>query len=544
MYIAVAIGVLTVLILAWLIAWRKTRKSWCVMFYMVGRLPRTVFPVNWPDPVTGLPQGARLDAKLRDVLTALDSLPCSSLRSVINDRAWEDVHVVYRGVWDDIHNPPVARVVSWRLGAPSADYFAKENYDPLSIDLTDDLQFFFNWAFENCPADHYSVFFWGHSFGPGGLFEVAEKPLLPPPPPPLPPPTVAAGSGGTWPPPPPAALPPIVVPESPITSPYVPQLTFTSIGLTDLAGALLRLMNLRKLDQPDLVAAGQSMKIDVVAFQDCWMSTLETAYQLQDSAQYLIASQSLVPIGYNLNGQLPGAIWPYEDLIGALVHQQPYPDSLLGILKTFFDGTNLPAGTNPEFNRYPNPTLPYTLLDLGQNPGDLSARLTQPLVQLITALDIPSMSRANRRSLILQQLAGQLFKFSGADLQAGDVALIDVPIFCGYLQNSAAWPNAVRAALSAAEIAAIGAAAAALQNALTAVPPLVKGRFESAANAGLNLGFNGISVFYKGGQATPADPYLLQHVNFNYYKSLKFGLETTTLLATGAQTGWAKIAFE
>jgi hypothetical protein len=541
MYIAVAIGVLIVLILAWLVVWTRRRKSWCVMFYMVGRLPRTVFPVNWPDPVTGLPVGARLDAKLKDVLATIDTLPCSSLLKVINDSAWEDVHVVYRGVWDDIHTAPVAKVVSWRLGAPSTDYFANENYNPLSIDLTDDLKFFYDWAFENCPADHYAVFFWGHSFGPGGLFEVAEKPILPAPPPP-PPPATGAGPGGAAPLPP--ALPPIVTPEHPIEGPDVPQLTFTSIGLADLSDALLRLVDLRKLDQPDLVAAGKSMKIDVVAFQDCWMSTLETAYELQDSAQYLLASQSLVPIGYNPNGLLPGAVWPYEDLIGGLIHQQNYPDFLLQTLQTFFDGTNLPPGTNAEFNRYPNPTIPYTLLDLGQNPGDLSGRLTPPLLELIAALDTPSLSRANRRSLILQSAAGQLFRFSGQDLQAGDVALIDVPIFCGYLQNSAAWPNAVRAALSAAEIATIGGAAVKLQAALTGAAPLVKGRFESAANATLTLGFNGISVFYKGGQATPADPYLLQHVNFNYYQSLKFGLETTTLLPNGTQTGWAKIAFE
>jgi len=541
MYIAVAIGVLIVLILAWLVVWTKRRKSWCVMFYMVGRLPRTVFPVNWPDPVTGLPVGARLDAKLKDVLATIDNLPCSSLLKVINDSAWEDVHVVYRGVWDDIHKSAVAKVVSWRLGAPSTDYFANENYNPLSIDLTDDLKLFYDWAFENCPADHYAVFFWGHSFGPGGLFEVAEKPILPAPPPP-PPPATGAGPGGAAPLPP--ALPPIVTPENPIEGPGVPQLTFTSIGLADLSDALLRLVDLRKLDQPDLVAAGQSMKIDVVAFQDCWMSTLETAYELQDSAQYLLASQSLVPIGYNPNGLLPGAVWPYEELIGALVHQQPFPDSLLGILKAFFDGKKLPAGTNAEFNRYPNPTVPYTLLDLGQNPGDLSGRLTQPLLELVAALDIPSLSVADRHSLFLQPAAGQLFKFSPPDLQAGDVALIDVPMLCGYLQNTAAWPPAVAAKLSNAETGTIVGAAAKLQAALTAAPLLVKDHFESAANVGLNLGFNGISVFYNGGQTTPADPYLLQHVNFNYYQSLRFGIETTTLLPTQVQTGWPKIAFE
>jgi hypothetical protein len=536
MYIAVAIGAVVVLIAVWLVVWRRTRKSWCVMFYMVSRLPRTTTPVNWPDPVTGLPQGAPLDAKLRDVLLALDGLPCASLMSVINDMSWDDVHVVYRAVWDDIHVAPVAKVVSWRPGAPVTDYFANENYDPFSIDLTGDLQFFFDWTFENCPADHYAVFFWGHSFGPGGLFEVGEKPVVLPQPAPAPPP----GAGAAPPPPPPA---------SPAASPQIaaapqPQLTFTSLGLGDLGTALLTLVARRELDRPDLVAAGQSLRAEVVFFQDCWMSTLETAYELQDSARYIVGSQSLVPIGYDTYGHLPGAIWPYADLIRALLGQQNYPDSLLQILQTFFDGATLPAGADPEFNRYPNPTMPYSLLDLGPNAGDISTKLTQPLMQLVAALDIASLGRAGRRSLITKPAAGQLFKFSGADLQAGDVALIDVSIFCGYLQNTAAWPSGLAATLSAAERAAIAAAGAALQTALTAAPPLVKNSFESAASPGLLLGFSGISLFYKGGQASPADPYLLQHVSFNYYKSLKFALATTVLLPTSAQSSWAKIAFE
>lgn len=537
MYVAVAIGAVVFLIAAWLVVWKRTRKSWCVMFYMVSRLPRTTVPVNWPDPVTGLPQGAPLDAKLRDVLLALDGLPCASLMSVINDMAWDDVHVVYRAVWDDIRTPPVAKVVSWRPGAPATDYFANENYDPFSIDLTGDLQYFFDWTFENCPADHYAVFFWGHSFGPGGLFEVGEKPVLPLP-------AAAPPPGGGAPPPPPPPASPAPLPQ--IAAVPQPQLTFTSLGLDDLQTALLTLVARRELDRPDLVAAGQSLRTEVVFFQDCWMSTLETAYELQDSARYVIGSQSLVPIGYDSNHN-PGAIWPYPELIAALIGQQNYPDSLLQVLQTFFDGTTLPAGSDPEFNRRPNPTVPFALLDLGPKAGDVSAALTPSLLQLVAALDVPSIGRAQRHALLARKVAGQLTAFSGAlppELQAGDIALIDVPILCGYLQNSAAWPPAVVALLSAAEVAAITAAAAALQAALNATP-IVKNRFESAALANLKLGFSGISVFYSGGVvASASDPYLVQHVSFNYYKSLKFALATTALLPNGVQSSWAKIAFE
>jgi len=532
LYIAVAIGGVIVLIAAWLLVWSRTRKSWCVMFYMVSRLPRTTTPVNWPDPVTGVPPGVPLDAKLLDVLGQLEKLPCASLLKVMRDKAWEDVHVVYRGVWDDIHTDPVARVVSWRPFAPAATFFENENYDPLSIDLTDDLKLFFNWVFENCPADHYAVFFWGHSFGPGGLFEVGEKPIVAPPAPP---------SAGPPPPPPLPGTPNI----SATPDPEERALTFTSLGLADLEVALLDLVNLRRQDEPARVEAGESLRIEAVFFQDCWMSTLETAYELEKSARYIIASPSLVPIGYDKN-QHPGAVWPYEGLIAALLSQQSYPDSLLTAMEGFFDGVDLPPGSDPEFNRYPNPTVPFALLDLGANPGDLSAALTKPILELVAALDTASLGRAGRHALLARPLAGQLMKFSATlppELQAGDMALLDIPILCAYLQNSAAWPAPVYALLSGPEIGTIAAAAAKVQSVLTA-QNIVKG-FESAANAGLKLGFSGLSVFYSAGvTASAADPYLVQHVSFNYYKSLKFAVATTTMLASGNQTSWSKIAFE
>ena len=53
-------------------------------------------------------------------------------------------------------------------------------------------------------------------------------------------------------------------------------------------------------------------KVDVVLFQDCWMSTLETAYELQDVVRYVVGSQSLVPIEM---------IWNYGKLFTDLANQ-------------------------------------------------------------------------------------------------------------------------------------------------------------------------------------------------------------------------------
>jgi hypothetical protein len=62
--------------------------------------------------------------------------------------------------------------------------------------------------------------------------------------------------------------------------------------------------------------------VDVIAFKDCFMANLETAYELSGLADYLLASPGLVPI----EG------WPYEDIFNALTGDVGL-DAAKGILK-------------------------------------------------------------------------------------------------------------------------------------------------------------------------------------------------------------------
>src|SRR5262249_49803346 len=55
-------------------------------------------------------------------------------------------------------------------------------------------------------------------------------------------------------------------------------------------------------------------KVEIVLFQDCWMSTLETAFEIERSTAGMIASQSLLPIGQ----QYANFVWPYDDLLQLL----------------------------------------------------------------------------------------------------------------------------------------------------------------------------------------------------------------------------------
>jgi hypothetical protein len=57
----------------------------------------------------------------------------------------------------------------------------------------------------------------------------------------------------------------------------------------------------------------QGAKLDVLAFDACLMSMVETGYAMRDSAKVLLASEELVP----------GPGWPYDDVLSAVEAQNP-----------------------------------------------------------------------------------------------------------------------------------------------------------------------------------------------------------------------------
>ena len=109
---------------------------------------------------------------------------------------------------------------------------------------------FFDWAAAECPADHYLLIFWGHSRGQFGMFGDSD--------------------------------------------PF--DYTAQTLTLEELRNALTAAK--RSLQKP----------VDVIAFKDCFMANLETAYELSGLADYLLASPGLVPV----EG------WPYEEIFNAL----------------------------------------------------------------------------------------------------------------------------------------------------------------------------------------------------------------------------------
>src|SRR5262245_10055581 len=129
------------------------RKPWCAAFYFVAQEDATLaYPEN------------QLEQKINDLVAAVEAAAA----------AVPGVHVVYRTIpADPITSDPVAKVVKF-LGPKTGTIFFPDCYEPSTLSLVDtqvDLACFLKWVYRWCPADHYAVFIWGHSFGPAGLFE-------------------------------------------------------------------------------------------------------------------------------------------------------------------------------------------------------------------------------------------------------------------------------------------------------------------------------------------------------------------------------------
>jgi Clostripain family len=184
---------------------------------------------------------------------------------------------------------------------------------------------FFDWAAAECPADHYLLIFWGHSRGQFGMFGDSD--------------------------------------------PF--DYTAQTLTLEELRAALEAAK--RSLQKP----------MDVIAFKDCFMANLETAYELSGLADYLLASPGLVPV----EG------WPYDAMFEALTDRangaRKPNERALDAGKRILEA--LKAHYEIEANRKRHDEVPYSLLS------------TKSAVPVVTALgnvlgkDRPSVDLAEGR---------------------------------------------------------------------------------------------------------------------------------------------------
>ena len=149
------------------------------------------------------------------------------------------------------------------------------------------LEEFFRFGRKECPADRYAISFYGHAYGPMGMFYDKE-----------------AGR------------------REPHT-----------LRLNDLA---------QSIERVDGRAA-------VVMFRDCFMSTLETASQIADVAEFMIGSQAEMPIA---------GIWPWLNFLAALMPSADSADVARALAMQLGRFLDEPA------NRGPFADVPISLVDV------------------------------------------------------------------------------------------------------------------------------------------------------------------------------------
>lgn len=226
------------------------------------------------------------------------------------------------------------------------------------------LRQFLRFGGKQCPAERYVVFFYGHASGPFGLF--------------------CDRTTGTR--------------------------TLDTLRLNDLADSLER----------------DDFRAGVVVFRDCFMNTLETAYQLRHTAEFMIASQALAPVG---------GVWPWSHFMATLAPSADTLDVGLGIVKQlahFLD--------QDDEHRDGLAAVPYSLLDLGA-----AEACATPLAALVEALDAARADPARARACGNALEAARVGSVQNKKVP-GDPALLDVPTMCEHLGALKGDPVAAAAA--------------------------------------------------------------------------------------------------
>jgi hypothetical protein len=215
----------------------------------------------------------------------------------------------------------------------------------------DVLSDFLRFGQQGCPADRYIVTFYGHAYGPMGLFFDSEA----------------------------------------------RQRSANTLRLNDLASSI----------------EGIQGKAAVVIFRDCFMNTLETAYQLQRAAEFMLASQSVVPVA---------GVWPWLQFMTSLMPSAVSGDvgrALAVQLAHFLDQPS---------NRGPFTDVPYSLIDL-----DGAESIVKPLKALTLAIE-GARGDPKRSAACAKALEGSRIGYPDDHTNPGDPALLDVPTMCERLQ--------------------------------------------------------------------------------------------------------------
>ena len=302
------------------------------------------------------------------------------------------------------------------------------------------LERFFEWCYETCPAERHVVLFWGHAFGTAGLFPDSR-----------------------------------------------PQ-----------AAAARDLLSVRELGvilaHVNEVYGGRA--IDTLLFKNCCLSNLETAYELRDRADLMIASQA----------RLPARGWPYAGLFSELRAQPSNEHVGRGLVRQL---SRFYADTQPTRD------VPITLLRL-----DAAGQLRTPMRQLVEQLQDLRDKKQDR-----WEITGQTALRRAAVV--GDPALPDIANLCRHLRD----PRGPYSRL-------LSEAAQAVEHIVT--HRLVESHYSKTS------GFNGAGIFYRSADAIARSQSIVADVtDVAEYRALAFCRDTNwSTIAIERQRGVAARAYD
>lgn len=329
-------------------------KPWAVLVYTVA------------DDKSG---GSVLDAAAKIELKALCDAADFDQVNVAAQVDFKHTRGIYRGVltekprdFEEV-NPddhPLWRSIAGTLKQSRLRVLLEKT--DLNAARADVLQDFLRFGQRDCPADRYIVNFYGHAYGPMGLFFDAD-----------------AGKRDA-----------------------------NTLRLNDLASAI------------ETVAG----KAAVIVFRDCFMNTLETAYQLRGAGEFMIASQSVVPIA---------GVWPWIGFMTALTPGAASADVGRALAVQLAHFLEEPA------HRGPFADVPYSLIDLGA-----AETMVEPLKALADALDA-ARHDPTRSAACAGALEGARVGYPDDPSHPGDPSLLDVPTLCDNLQALGSDPVAAPA---------------------------------------------------------------------------------------------------
>lgn len=325
--------------------------------------------------------GDSLDAAAKEELKAICDACDFSRVGVATQVDFKNISGVFRAVLsqaptrdvDDVRadDYPLWREVQNRL-AQSKLELSKEASE-LNSARGSVLQDFLQFGHQECRAQRHVVYFYGHSHGPMGLYFDKD-----------------AGK----------------------------RAPATSMRLNDLADSL---------QTPDCRAA-------LLVFRDCFMSTLEAAYQLSGVAEFMIASQSEVPIA---------GVWPWQAFMDSLMPSATSIDQA----RTF--ATTLGRFLRDQPNRGKFADAPMTLLDL-----NAASDIVAPLKALVDAIE-DGRNDGHRRAACAAEFERARVGTNTPD-DPGDPALVDVQTLCDNLQRLKSDPAVVTAATALGDVVRVG----------------------------------------------------------------------------------------